>query len=118
MFENIRDITIIILTASGLIYIWKNFLLFILRNKSDTGVYVVIPISDTCENTEQIIRSTAERTLLMGKSRWDKLVCVDYGSNEETKEIIERLRDEYNFIDYMNSSTFEKIFGKETEHTV
>lgn len=117
MLQNIQDITIIILTAAGLIYIWKSFLIFILRNKYDKSIYIVIPISDTCENTEQIVRSTAERTLLMGKSRWDKLVCVDYGSSEENKEIIQRLCDEYNFIDYMNSSTFEKIFGKGIEHT-
>ena len=111
MFENIRDITIIILTAAGLIYIWKSFLIFILRNKYDKGIYIVIPISDTCENTEQIVRSTAERTLLMGKSKWDKLICVDYGSSEETREIIRLLCDEYTFIDYMDSYTFEKIFG-------
>lgn len=117
MFENIRDICIIFLTSAGLIYIWKSFLIFILRNKYDKGVYVIVPISDTYENTEQIIRSTAERMLLMGKSKWDKLVCVDYGSNKETKEIADRLHNEYDFIDYMSCATFEKIFGKEIEHT-
>lgn len=117
MFENIQNICIILLTSAGLIYIWKIFLIFILRNKYDKGIYVIIPLIDTCENTEQVVRSAAERTLLMGKSKWDRLVCVDYGSNEETKEIINRLCNEYNFIDYMNFSTFEKIFGNKTEHT-
>ena len=112
MLENICEIIFILLSIAGIVYIWKNFLLFILRSKSDKGVYVVIPISDSCECVEQIVRSTAEKTLLMGNNRWDKVVCVDYGSNEEVKKIVERLCKEYSFLDYMTDKMFGEIFTK------
>ncbi len=112
MSESISQIVFILFSVAGIVYIWKNFLLFILRSKNDKGVYVIIPISNSFEGVEQLVRSTAERTLLMGKSKWDKVVCVDYGCNKETKEIIERLCEEYSFLDYMSVETFEKIFVK------
>ena len=112
MLENICEIIFILLSIAGIVYIWKNFLLFILRSKNDKAVYVIVPISDSCECVEQIVRSTAEKTLLMGNNRWDKVVCVDYSSNEEVKKIVERLCVEYSFLDYMTDKTFEKIFTK------
>lgn len=114
MAGSIAEIIFVLLSVAGIVYIWKIFLLFILRNKHDRGVYVVIPITDSCEGVEQLVRSTAERTLLMGNSKWDRVICVDYGSNSETKEIIERLCDEYNFLNYVSEQTFKKIFIDET----
>lgn len=114
MVESIAEIIFILLSVVGIVYIWKIFLLFILRNKHDKGVYVVIPISDTCECIEQMVRSTAERTLLMGNSKWDRVICVDYGSNNETKEIIEKLCEEYSFLNYVSEKTFEEIFVNHT----
>lgn len=111
MLEYIKDIIFILLSVAGLVYIWKSFIVLILRNKQDKGVFVVIPIDDVCENVEQIVRSTAERTLLMGNSKWDRVVCIDYGCNDDTKEIITRLCGEYDFLDYMNAETFQKIFA-------
>lgn len=112
MTESIYEIIFILLSVAGIVYIWKNFLLFILRNKSDKGAYVIVPINDSCECIEQFVRSTAERTILMGNSKWDKVVCVDYGISDESKKIIEKLCDEYSFLEYMNQKTFEKIFVK------
>lgn len=110
MAENICDIFLILLSVLGLVYIWKLFFVFLLRNKNDKGVYIVIPLCDTIENIEQIVRSTAERTLLMGKSRWDKVVCVDYGISKENVDIVKNLCDEYKFLDYITSENFSEIF--------
>lgn len=110
MLENIRDIIFILLSVAGVVYIWKSLFISILKNKRDRSVYVIVPIDDVCENIEQIVRSTAERTLLMGNSKWDKVVCVDYGCNENTKEIITRLCSEYSFLDYMSAESYKKIF--------
>ncbi len=120
MLEHIRDLFFILLSVAGMIYIWKSIFILILKNKNDRRVYVVVPIDDTIENVEQIVRSTAERTILMGNSKWTTVVCVDYGSNSETKEIIERLCTEYSFLDYMDTNTFNGIFikDKKKEHTV
>jgi hypothetical protein len=112
MNESISQIIFILLSIAGIVYIWKSFLLFILRNKNDNSVYVIIPIIDSCDCVEQLVRSTAERTLLMGKSKWDKVICVDYGCNKSTREIIEKLCEEYSFLNYLSSETFEKIFAK------
>lgn len=112
MAESISQIIIILLSIAGIVYIWKNFLIFILRSKNDNAVYVIIPINDSLDCAEQLVRSTAERTILMGKSKWDKVVCVDYGCNEMTKIIIEKLCKEYSFLDYMSDKAFEKIFVK------
>lgn len=105
-----REIIIIILSLIGIIYIFKLIFMFMLRNKGDKGVYVVVPIDDTVECAEQLVRSTAERTMTMGKSRWDRIVCVDYGINDETSQIIQRLCDYYGFIDYMTADEFKEIF--------
>lgn len=113
MGESIRDIIFILLMVAGLVYLWKCFYIYMLRNKQDKGVYIIIPINDTWENVEQIVRSTAQRVMLMGKSRFDKVVCVDYGCNAENREIIKRLCNEYSFLDCITAETFSKIVTKE-----
>ncbi len=107
MFENICEIIFILLSIAGIVYIWKNFLLFILKNKNDKGIYVIVPISNNCENLEQLVRSAAEKTLLMGNNQWDKVVCVDYDNNEDSKKIVDRLCKEYSFLYYMTDKTFK-----------
>ncbi|MEF2920738.1 MAG: hypothetical protein U0O22_09790 [Acutalibacteraceae bacterium] len=113
MAENIRDILFILLMVYGLINIWKCFYTFILKSEQDKEVYIIIPLNDTCENVEQIIRSTAQRVMIMGKNRFDKVLCVDYGCNNENCEIVKRLCREYGFINYITADTFYKIV-KET----
>lgn len=112
MVKGIAEIIFILFSVVGIVYIWKNLLLFLLKSKQDKGVYVIVPISDTYENVEQLVRSVAERTLLMGNYKWDRVICVDYGSNAEAKEIVEKLCEEYTFLNYMSEKTFEKIFCK------
>lgn len=113
MLETIEYFSLIIFSVAGIICSCKCLLRFILRNKSDTDVYIIIPLSDTCENAEQLVRSTAERSMLMGKSRWDKIICVDYGCNNETRKIIKILCREYGFMHYMTYDEFAEIFIKE-----
>lgn len=110
MLNILKEAMIIILSVIGIIYIFRLFFTFILRSKNDRGVYVVVPIDDTIECAEQLIRSTAERTIFMGKSRWDRIVCIDYGTSDETKQIIQKLCDYYGFIDYMTADEFKKVF--------
>ncbi len=110
MAENFREFVIILLSSFGILYIYKGLLMFLLRNKYDKEIYIVIPLNDACENVEQIIRSSAERCELMGKNRWEKIVCLDYGCSEEKKAIIFNLCEEYAFAEYMTVSAFsEKI---------
>lgn len=110
MLESISEIVFILLAVAGIVYIWKIFLLFLLKSKQDKDVYIIVPITDTCESVEQLVRSVAERTLLMGNSKWDRVICVDYGSNANAKEVIEKLCEEYSFLNYINLDTFQKIF--------
>ena len=117
MFETIKDLLFILLAAAGLIYIWKMILIFLLRNKTNKFIYVVVTIDNTMECVEQVLRSAAERTILMGGSKWSRVVCVDYGCNSESREIAQRLCDEYSFLDYMDSETFNKIFVSKTKAT-
>ena len=42
MFETIKDLLFILLAAAGLIYIWKMILIFLLRNKTNKFIYVVV----------------------------------------------------------------------------
>ncbi|MEE0060574.1 MAG: hypothetical protein UE295_07090 [Acutalibacteraceae bacterium] len=112
MLETIYEITFILLSVVGIVNIWKNFMLFLLRSKQDKNIYIVVPLIDTCENIEQLVRSTAERTLLMGNAKWEKVVCVDYGISDENKYIVEKLCKEYSFIDYISKETFRMIFVK------
>ncbi len=112
MLKTICELAFILLSVAGIVYLWKSFMMFLLRSKQDKNVYVVVPLNDTCENLEQLVRSTAERTLLMGNAKWEKIVCVDYGISEENKYIIEKLCREYSFVDYMTKETFRMIFAK------
>ncbi|MEE1155095.1 MAG: hypothetical protein UH241_08075 [Acutalibacteraceae bacterium] len=109
MSGNIKDIIFMLLMIAGLVYLWKCFYTYMLRNKQDKGVYIIIPINDTFENAEQLIRSTAQRIMLMGKNKFDKVICVDYGCNTETREIINRLCKEYGFLEYMPIDIFVKL---------
>ena len=110
MLENFREFIVILLSALGVLYLYKSLLVFLLRNRYDTEIYIIIPLNDTCENVEQVIRSSAERCELMGKNRWEKVICVDYGCDEEKKEMIFRLCNEYSFLEYITVSEFTKKF--------
>jgi|GEM_PF-1854556 len=123
MLEQLRDLLFILLSIAGLVYIWKIIFVSLLKNKNDKFIYVVVPISDTVENVEQLVRSAAERTIFMGNNKWDRVVCVDYGASKEQQDIVKNLCDEYSFLDYMDNKTFrnvfenENIFKNEKEHT-
>ncbi len=111
MAENLREFIVILLSSFGILYIYKSILIFLLRNKYDKEIYIVIPVNKGCENVEQIIRSSAERCEIMGKNRWEKILCVDYGCTEEEKTVILNLCEEYPFVEYMTVSAFAKQFS-------
>lgn len=110
MLETVEYLSLIIFAVIGITCSLKCLLRFFLRNKSDNDVYIIIPIKESCQNAEQLVRSTAERSMLMGKSRWDKIICVDYGCNNETRTIIKIMCREYGFVDYLTSEEFLQIF--------
>ena len=51
------------------------------------------------------------RCEIMGKNRWEKILCVDYGCTEEEKTVILNLCEEYPFVEYMTVSAFAKQFS-------
>ena len=54
MAENLREFIVILLSSFGILYIYKSILIFLLRNKYDKEIYIVIPVNKGCENVEQM----------------------------------------------------------------
>ena len=108
MVENFKEFVVILLSSFGILYLYKSLLMFLLRSGYDKKIYVVVPIDESCENVEQIVRSNMERCRLMGKSKWTKMICVDYGCREEERQILFLLCKEYPLLEYMTAEEFSK----------
>lgn len=108
MAEHFKEFVVILLSSFGILYLYKSLLVFLLRSGYDKKIYVIIPIDESCENIEQIVRSNIERCRLMGKSKWTKIICVDYGCEKEYQQILFLLCKEYPFLEYITAEEFSK----------
>lgn len=71
---------------------------------------LVLVVKDQEDAVEGIVRTIMEREGLTRIIPGGRLKVVDLGSRDQTVDILERLKDEYEIIDIVGENEKEKIF--------
>lgn len=100
----------------GLVETCRLLLLWLLRPEKMEEVALVLPLTGHVEDAEYLLRSAAQ------SFQWDRtrcpkrLLCVDGGMDQETKEICLHLQRELPFLEICTPEELkEKLFPKENE---
>ena len=111
-------ISIIIWTLAlyGLFEIIKNIIYICTYTKLSTkGIYFIIAVKNQEEKIEGFMRSILFR-ILYGKEECIKNVIVtDLGSNDRTRDIIEKLQSDYKFINLVDWKTCKELIDNMDE---
>lgn len=97
---NLFVITLVwILAIYGAIEILKNIIYYISRAKiKSNGIYLIIATKNQEENIEAFIRSALFRIVYGKEELLENVIITDLDSTDKTKEIIEKLSDEYTYL--------------------
>lgn len=98
------------LALYGLIEIIKNVIyIFTYTNLKSNGIYIIIAVKNQEEKIEGFLRTTIFR-LLYGKEESIKdIIVADLDSTDGTKEILNKLGEEYNYIKLTNWKKCKEI---------
>jgi|LSQX01.3.fsa_nt_gb hypothetical protein len=93
-----------------IINMYKSARILLKRSNKNEGVYIVITVKDQEETIEGRIRSIVWKGLnnpYCGVT--PNVLVVDMGSTDDTLEILNRLRNEYDFMKVTNKEEYAKI---------
>lgn len=100
----------------GLVETCRLLLLWLLRPEKMEEAALVVPLTGHVEDAEYLLRSAAQ------SFQWDRtrcpkrLLCVDGGMDQETREICLHLQRELPFLEICTPEELkEKLFPKENE---
>lgn len=97
---------LVIFAVIGVIAFVRSLTCFIFRYKYDNSVMFVTPINGKCEDAELILRSAAARVKWVSRGRHDCVICLDCDMDDETKQICEKICEEYGFAKLMSKNEF------------
>lgn len=87
----------------GLFEIIKTILYIIIHtNLRSSGIYMIIGVKNQEKEIEGILRSIIFKILYGKEEQIKDIVVADLNSNDNTKEIIQRLEEEYECIKVVN----------------
>lgn len=100
MAAAIRDIFFIFLVILGLVELIRMILCRLLKTKADKKLLILVPIRGHCEDAEILLRSAAAKVSWVYSGAIEKVICLDCGADEETREVCKKICDEYTFMEY------------------
>ncbi len=110
MIDFILTTIIWTLAIYGLIEIIKNIIyIFTYTNLKSDGIYIIIAVKNQEDRVEGFFRTTIFR-LLYGKEDCIKdIIVTDLDSTDKTKEILNKLSEEYDYIKVTNWKKCKEI---------
>ena len=98
------------LALYGLIEIIKTiYYVYTCTNLESKGIYFIIAVKNQEEKIEGFMRSILFR-ILYGKEEYIKnIIVTDLGSIDKTKEIVEKLAEDYRFITLVDWKTCREL---------
>ena len=88
-----------VLAIYGALDIIKTIIYYITETKIRTnGIYLIIATKNQEENIEAFMRSTLFRIIYGKEELLENVIVTDLESTDKTKEILEKLSDEYKYI--------------------
>lgn len=83
----------------GLVDLIKLITFTFLKSDRYSGSTIVIPIKGHDEHAEFILRSAAAKIKWTGSDEDSRLICLDCGMDDETKQICNLICIDYDFMD-------------------
>lgn len=105
MFDFISTSIIWILALYGLIEIIKSIYYSLIYSKIKTnGIYFIIAVKNQENQIEGFMRSFVFRILYGREEIVKDIIISDLGSTDKTKEILEKLKKDYEFLNLLDWS--------------
>ena len=116
MLEFITNTIFWTLAIYGLFEIIKNIIYIstYTKFKSD-GIYVIIAVKNQEEKIEGFMRSILFRVLYGKEENINDIIISDLGSTDNTKEILEKLQEDYKFINLLDWKTCKDLIDNVNE---
>lgn len=112
MFEVIASVPLLFLAFIGLIEIFHLISLALFRSKSSINSIAVIPMYGHNEDAEYVLRNAASRISWINGSGSKRIICLDVGMDDETRQICDIFSKEYDYIDVCKVEEFEDYIIK------
>ena len=109
MLDFILNGIVWVLAIYGLIEIIKTIYYACICSKIKTnGIYFIIAVKNQEEQIEGFMRSIIFR-ILYGEENINDIIISDLGSTDKTKEILEKLQEDYKFINLLDWKTCKDL---------
>ena len=91
------------LALYGFIEILKSiYYIFTYTNLKSDGIYLIVATKNQGKQIEGFLRNFLFRVIYGKEDMVKQIMVADLGSNDETKEIIDKISNDYDFIKSMN----------------
>lgn len=99
-----------VLALYGLIEIIKTIYYACICSKIKTnGIYFIIAVKNQEKQIENFMRSTIFRILYGKEENIKEIIVSDLGSTDNTKEILEKLKKDYEFLNLLDWNTCKDL---------
>lgn len=110
MADVITGLMLVILSLTGAVSLIRFFLFRFYKSKEDKTIMLITPALNSSDDIEYTLRSCAAKVRWMGKVRPYRVICLDKGMDQTTREICTRICSEYDFITIMNTEQLNQLF--------
>ena len=101
------------LALYGLFEIIKTFIyIFTYKIESVDGIKIIIATQNQEKDIEAIIRSLIFKIIYGKEDNIKEIILTDLNSHDNTKEILMRLSEDYEFVKYMELADWNEIYIK------
>ncbi len=112
--EWIGKLLLVFFMILGMAEACRLLIFWLLRPHRAKGCAVVMVLKGREEEAEYLLRAAAERLRWMGGKGPHRLICVDRGMDEETKEICRRMQVEIPFLEICPAGELESRLSEDT----
>lgn len=102
-------VILVVFAVIGVIALVHDLSLYLFRYKCDGSVMFVTPIRGKCDDAELMLRSTAARVRWLGCGRHNYVICLDCDMDDETRQVCEKICEEYGFARLISKNEFFEI---------
>ncbi len=107
MLEVILNIFVLCLAVVGLIDVFRVISLFFCERKNAT--ITLIPICGHVEDIEMVLRNAMSSSHWMSNKGEQRIICLDLGVDEETRDICEIFHEEHDLIEFYSLEEFNEV---------
>ena len=107
MLEVVLSVFVLCLAVVGLIEIFRAIFMFSFKKKG-TAI-TLIPVCGHVEDIEMVLRNAMSNAQWFGNKCGQRIICLDLGVDEETRDICELFNEEHELIELYSLSEFNVV---------